>query len=362
MLAVSASSIVVETHFGNVTIDIGPATVIDAPPEKGVGIDVIEIGSRVAVSMNRPLAVGTPGTPGGPSGRPDTPPGLGGRVPPGQTDTPPTIPPSETDTPPTIPPTVPPTETDTPPTIPPTVPPAQTDTPPTPPAPSFRTATASRIVVIPSKATRTHNRKVVESVTPGQGQGKGRLKLLGEDGEITELELPDGVDGVDEGSDVILIVRGKGGKPATTDTPIELRGLQNTAKIAERLERLQAKFEDNPEKAAKFATLQQKRQERAEARLQRTADKAPPEARGAAKALNKARGNCPEDLDTDAECPKGRGQSSCHEALGRIARHGWCKPYPSHAFPKAQPWSTMATPPHQRRHNPLPPRETPVEP
>ncbi|MBI4200476.1 MAG: hypothetical protein HY535_08420 [Chloroflexi bacterium] len=264
VVAVSASSIVVETQFGNVTIEVGASTVVDAPPEKNVGIEAIKVGSRVAISLNRPMVVGV-------------------------------APPAATGTPS--------------PTVTPVITPAATEPSPTP-EPSFRTATASRIVVVPSEAAGTHQRGVVQGVTSETVPGKGRLKVLGENGQIAELELPEGAAVPGEGNEIVVIARGKGGHRATTDTPLELRGLQQAEQVAGRLERLQASFkESNPELAAKLVELQQKWQEQQQARLEKSSRNAPPEAReNAQKALRKAKGECPKEGEAPPGCPKQQRQ------------------------------------------------------
>ena len=185
--------------------------------------------------------------------------------------------------------------------------PAATGTPPTvtpTPEPSFRTATARRIVAIPVKASRSHKRGVVESATTEQGQGKGRLKLLNEDGSVTELELAEGTEGLEDGSDIILISRGKGGLPATDDTEMEISGLQKSEKITEWLERIKEKLgERDATRIAKLDELTEKRKVREESRLERTVSNAPQEARQKAeKALRKAKG--------EEEGARGRGQGS----------------------------------------------------
>ncbi len=122
----------------------------------------------------------------------------------------------------------------------------------------------------------------------------------GSDGTTTDLTVEQ--EQVEEGTDVVLLTQctGQGATP-------QVRSIQKADRVIQRLERLQAKFEDSkPELAAKFADLQEKKQERQEARLQRMAEKAPPEARGKAeKALRKAKGECPQDAEE--ECPEDGG-------------------------------------------------------
>ncbi len=248
VVGVSATSIVVQTKYGNVTVEVDGQTVVDAPPDRNVGIGAIEGGMNVAISLNRSMVLGTEP--------------VEGAAAPGPTETPGTI-----ETPVAIVVGTP-AATGTPPTVTPT------------PEPSFRTATARRIVAIPVKASRSHKRGVVESATTEQGQGKGRLKLLNEDGSVTELELAEGTEGLEDGSDIILISRGKGGRPATDDTEMEISGLQKSEKITEWLERIKEKLgERDATRIAKLDELTEKRKVREESRLERTVSNAPQEAR-----------------------------------------------------------------------------------
>jgi len=92
-----------------------------------------------------------------------------------------------------------------------------------------------------------------------------------------------------------------------SDAKVQIRGIQRADKIAERLEHLQAKFADEPEKVAKFVSLRQNQQKRQEVRLQRIAEKASPGARDKArKALGDARG---EDDGSDGDQGKGKSGS-----------------------------------------------------
>ncbi len=88
-----------------------------------------------------------------------------------------------------------------------------------------------------------------------------------------------------------------------------MRGIQRADRIAERLERLQAKFEDDPEKAAKFEELQPAREEREHARLERTSNNAPASARGN---VDKARGRGQTQECTVNEA----GEEECTEDTG----------------------------------------------
>lgn len=161
---------------------------------------------------------------------------------------------------------------------------AATDTP-------FKTGSALKLKVIPTEATLSHDRGVVVT------QGDDSIGVLGEDGDVENLELTgEGGDPIEDGTDVILLTQCSG-----VEATAEIRNIQRADKIAERLERFQAKFADDPEKAAKFADLAQKHLDKLEARLAQTAEKAPPGAKDkAAKALGKVRG---QDDNGDEEEP-----------------------------------------------------------
>ena len=109
---------------------------------------------------------------------------------------------------------------------------------------------------------------------------------------------------VEAGTDAILLVQCSG-----AGATAEVRSIQRADRIAERLERLQAKFEDNPEKAAKFEELQQRREERGQARLEKTSNNAPASAKGK---VDKARGKgrtqeCTVNEDGEGECTEDTG-------------------------------------------------------
>lgn len=223
-------------------------------------------------------------------------------------------------------PPVPPDEggTDTPFTL--EVEEGETDTP-------FRTTVAKKITIIPNTASLSHSRGVVQS------QGDGTTEIVDDEGNVDEFETTDegGVqvppeEGEGEGSgegegdeeppevedetvasgtDVILLIQCS----SAGSDPI-IRSIQQAARIAERMERLQTRFADDPDRLAKFEELQEAQEERLQARLDRTASNAPPGAQGSVgKAQRKARGECEEDPDSDL-CPddtgrgKGKGQSS----------------------------------------------------
>ena len=120
--------------------------------------------------------------------------------------------------------------------------------------------------------------------------------------EPSDLEVE--TETVEPGTDAILLVQCSG-----PGAQAEVRSIQRADRIAERLERLQAKFEDDPEKAAKFADLQQRREEREQARLERTSNNAPASAKGN---VDKARGKgqteeCIENEDGEQVCTEDTG-------------------------------------------------------
>ncbi|MCH8826197.1 MAG: hypothetical protein IIB16_04500 [Chloroflexi bacterium] len=97
----------------------------------------------------------------------------------------------------------------------------------------IRTVTAKKIMIVPGEAYRTHGRGLVTA-----GKGKGKFKLLGENGEEQEIEIEDG-DGLEEGDDIIFIKPKRGhGNASSTPLFINLRGLKNASHIADRLTKL----------------------------------------------------------------------------------------------------------------------------
>ena len=131
--------------------------------------------------------------------------------------------------------------------------------------PSFRTVTARIINIKPSKPTYSHKRVVVT------GKGQGKLYVLDENGNLLDLDAPEGGNGPSEGEDVVLLVRGQGaGKPDNVVNSIA------TTKIAERLQRLtDMAAERDVRKAELLQRLADERTERQEARLQRLEENAP---------------------------------------------------------------------------------------
>jgi hypothetical protein len=185
-----------------------------------------------------------------------------------------------------------------------------TDTP-------FRTATASRIKVVPRHTSYTHEQAVIID------QEGDSLEVVDEDGNVGEVEItgdggvqifPEGEtsnldvepETVEVGTDAILLTQCTGLRPTA-----QVRSIQRADRIAQRLERLQEKFAADPEKATKFAQLQQRHEEREQARLERTSSNAPASVRGS---VDKARGqgraqDCSEN-EGGKDCPdQTRGKS-----------------------------------------------------
>ena len=106
------------------------------------------------------------------------------------------------------------------------------------------TRTALRIMVIPSKAARTHSRGVIKAK---KGGDDGEFEIEGDDGEIIELGDDAGDGDLEEGDDVIVVTQtvidGEGDGEGEDDgsgpgKPKKIaRGLQKSSKIFERLER-----------------------------------------------------------------------------------------------------------------------------
>ena len=101
------------------------------------------------------------------------------------------------------------------------------------PAPEvIRTALALKVMIVPSKATRSINYGLL------LGKAKGHVKFVGEDGEEVDVETDGDVDG-EEGDEIILITRSQGhGKGPK---------VVNSAAgdfVEQRLERLAQKRED----------------------------------------------------------------------------------------------------------------------
>ncbi len=290
VVGVGGSSIVVETKFGNVTIDVDSGTIIKSKGDT-IALEDINVGDRAGVLLNK-----TPDAPkdkddDGDSGDPDV-------TPPDATDDtstdPDVTPPDATDDTSTDPDVTPPDATDDTSTDPDVTPPDATDdtntdpdvtrpdatddtstdpdvTPPDttddtgtdtepapePLAPSFRQdVTALRITIVPSKATRQHECVVVTET------GDGTTTVLDEEGNETELEGDEGT----EGEDVCLLTKtGRGGGKKIT-------GSTSSSTVDDRLTRLAEKNEGLAEKLAEKKAEQKVRREE---RLEKTVGNAP---------------------------------------------------------------------------------------
>ena len=98
----------------------------------------------------------------------------------------------------------------------------------------IRTVTAKKIMIIPSQAYRTHGRGLVIAAA----KGKGKFKLLGQDGEEQEVEIADEAS-LEEGDDIIFIkTKNFDGNATTTPLFISLRGVQKADHIADRLTKI----------------------------------------------------------------------------------------------------------------------------
>ncbi len=118
------------------------------------------------------------------------------------------------------------------------------------PANEDGTRTALKIIVIPDKAARTHSRGVIKAKKGGDGGG---FEVLGDDGEVIELD-DDADDGdLEDGDDVILVTQTVTDGDGDGDGPGKpkkiARGLQKASKIMERLDRITdrlSKLGDSP--------------------------------------------------------------------------------------------------------------------
>ena len=221
VVGVGGSSIVVETKFGNVTIDVDSGTIIKSKGDT-IALEDINVGDRSGVLLNK-----APDAPKDDDGDPED---LDLSAP---SDV------DETSTDPDL--SVPSNLADT-----------ATDTEPL--APSFRQdVTALRITIVPSKATRQHECVVVAET------GDGTTTVLDEEGNETELEGDEGT----AGEDVCLLTQtGRGGGKKIT-------GSASSSTVDDRLTRL----------AEKKAEQEIRREER----LEKTVGNAPEDKKGAAQ-------------------------------------------------------------------------------
>jgi hypothetical protein len=291
VVGVGGSNFILETKFGNVTIDVDGGTVIKSGGEI-VDFDVLSVGDRVGVLLDRPPdAPGKTAKDGGGDGPDLTPPESGddsGTDPdfaPLDTSDDTGTDPDATPTPTvtvdlTTPSTTGDTSTDPDLTPPSTSDDSGTETEPTPtptPAPSFRQGvTALKITIVPARASRSHKRGVVTS--------KGKIKFLDMNGEEQELE---GDDDADEGDDVVFITRGKKGGGST------VTGSTDPGNVDDRLTRF---AESHPKLAAKITKKKADARAKRDERLAKTLGNAPANKRGHVqgaidKKNNRGRGN-----------------------------------------------------------------------
>ena len=249
VVAVGTNSITISTKFGNVTVAVNGSTQIRTTPGGDITLADIVVGDRAAIHLNQsPVAEGDP------------------------EPTPvPTIEPTPTPTPDaTTTVDVTPTPTPTPDATT-TVDVTPTPTPTAEPTPifvepSFREVVALSIHIIPSKATRKHDRTVVT----GACNAKGNQKMTVLDDEGNEVELDCTGDTTAEGSDVILLKKSKG-------KPDEVVGTVDPDDIDARIENLKSGASD--ERKALLDELKTERDAAKEERLQNLEDKAPPGAK-----------------------------------------------------------------------------------
>ena len=239
VLANDGSSIVVETHFGNVTVGITNADIsFPGPaPAEGEPDQVIQVGDRVGILLDRsPVAA---------------------------TTTPISI--SDFDTAGTSTPGGGGTATSTPPT--------------TPPDPSFRTVEALKIKVIPSKATRSHVRGVLKE------KSNGRIKILRGDGTEEDVEGAAGLKG-EVGDDLLFVVKqgARGGTKSITNTASE-------DDIIDRIDRLAIAAEGNSKLADGLSKLRGNVNDKRLDRLEKLVDSSAAKDRALVNgAITKARG------------------------------------------------------------------------
>ncbi len=237
VVAVGTSSITISTKFGNVTVAVNSSTKIRTTPGGDITLADIVVGDRAAIHLNQsPVAEGYP----------------------------------EPTPVPTIEPTPTPDATTTVDVTPTPTPTAEPTPEPTPifVEPSFREVVALSIHIIPSKATRKHDRTVVT----GACNAKGNKKMTVLDDEGNEVELDCTGDTTAEGSDVILLKKSKG--KGKSD---EVVGTVDPDDIDTRIENLKSGASD--ERKALLDELKTERDAAKEERLQNLEDKAPPGAK-----------------------------------------------------------------------------------
>lgn len=249
-----ATSIVVETQFGNVTVGISSATITFRGPAPD-GVEEpreIRLRDRVGILLDRsPVAASS------------TPIDIGGgdEGDPAASSTPIDILDGD-DT----------TATSTTPNFP-------SGDGPEPVAESFRDVEALQITVVPSKATRSHLRGVIKS------KGNGKFTILRGDGTEEEFDSPPGLSGA-AGDDLLFIVKsGPGGGPKSITNSV------SEDEIIDRLDALTLAAEDNPELADGLAKLRGKVNEKRLERLEALIESSDPDDQDLINgAITKARG------------------------------------------------------------------------
>ena len=266
VVGVGGGSIVVETKFGNVTIDVDSGTIIKSKGDT-ITLEDINVGDRAGVLLNK-----APDAPKDDDGDPED---LDLSAPSDvdDTSTDPDVTSADTsddtstDPDVTSPDTSNDTSTDPDLSVPSNLADTGTETEPAPEplAPSFRQdVTALRITIVPSKATRQHECVVVAET------GDGTTTVLDEEGNETELEGDEGT----AGEDVCLITKtGRGGGKKIT-------GSTSSSTVDDRLTRLAEKNEGLAEKLAEKKAEQEVRREE---RLEKTVGNAPEDKKGAAQ-------------------------------------------------------------------------------
>ncbi|MCH8113851.1 MAG: hypothetical protein IIB25_00065 [Chloroflexi bacterium] len=298
VVGLGGSSFVLETKFGNVTISVDGDTIVKSRGEN-VGFGAVSVGDRVGVLLDKPpdapATTSTAKTSDDDDDEPDvTPPANGD-----DTGTEPDVTPTPTATPELTPPangddtgtepdqnvdlTVQITSDDTG---------TEPDVTPTPtPEPSFRQGvTALRIIIVPSRASRSHQRGVVTS------KGQGKVRFIDENGDEQEL---DGDADANEGDDVIFITRGRGGGR------VAVTGSTDPSDIDDRLTRL---AESNPDLAAKITEKKAAAQTRREERLANTFENAPDDKKGGVRgAIERNKDRSKSSGHSDGGGTSGRG-------------------------------------------------------
>ena len=386
VVAVSGSSITIGTQHGNVEAGITSQTSISAGPEKDLGPDAINVGDRIVVHLNRsPLEKPKKGEEG------VTAPDATGATTTATTTEPTTTtePETSTEEPPSTT-----TATTTESTIPPEPPPAATttattteQTPSTEPTdgespatttesttteettatttatsteatvttttattteakpkgkpedkrtfsadlPPFRTVVAMSIHLGPKKKTRSHKRATLQCVS------KGKLEVIGDDGEVTELDDESPPDSVESGNgtttDTSTATDTATDTSTTTDTSTAeakdckgggknlillarkkkrdsdefvIRGKKDSDEIKDRLARIKAKLEEKGkgDRAKLAGDLDTKRDEREQKRLERALARAGPKVK---EDLERALGRKPPKEDRDKGPSRDKG-------------------------------------------------------